>query len=228
MIASRSCKTRGRDFSLQRNCGVPLPRAGRRHKPPSGSNSRPALLFMAKIPLTREGFFATVDDADYERVIAAGPWHLLTSAHIGLTVYAYRNSRKPDGSQTSQRLHRFILGLTDPKVFVDHINGRGLDSAEPISALVQVRRTLRTDERKLQRGKPQARFAECIGIRTEESGTRRSRLTTSASILAFSRMRWTRPEHTIPRRGNTSESLHVQILSNRKGYPIMAMPVWTL
>lgn len=76
---------------------------------------------MKEIPLTH-GYAALVDDADYERVIAAGPW----AAHIHRhTVYAKRCVRKPDGKRTKQMLHRFILGLTDPKVLVAHIDRNG-------------------------------------------------------------------------------------------------------
>jgi hypothetical protein len=82
---------------------------------------------MKWIPLTR-GYATLVDDADYERVIAAGPWH----THIQPkrdTVYARRTlARNAEGKQPTQPLHRFILGVTDSKTKVDHRNRYGLDN----------------------------------------------------------------------------------------------------
>jgi hypothetical protein len=80
---------------------------------------------MKEIPLTR-GYVAFVDDEDYERVTAAGPWCVLINRPG--CIYAQRRVRKPDGRRTFQYLHRFILGLTDPKVLVDHRNRYGLDN----------------------------------------------------------------------------------------------------
>lgn len=77
---------------------------------------------MKEIKLTR-GFVAIVDDADYARVIAAGRWSARVAPH---TVYAQRSVRKSDGRRTTQLLHRFLLGLTDPKILVDHRDRHGL------------------------------------------------------------------------------------------------------
>lgn len=78
---------------------------------------------MKWIPLTK-GYAALVDDADYERVTAAGPWYANVRPNI---VYAMCKVRKPDGRRTMGYLHRFIVGITDPKVRVDHRNRYGLD-----------------------------------------------------------------------------------------------------
>jgi hypothetical protein len=78
---------------------------------------------MKQIPLTR-GYVAFVDDEDYDRVIAAGPWR----AHPDHgTVYAMRSVRK-DGKWTTQSLHRFILGLTAQEILVDHRDHKGLNN----------------------------------------------------------------------------------------------------
>jgi AP2 domain/HNH endonuclease len=72
------------------------------------------------------GFTVTVDDEDLIRVVQAGPWFVYIRS--GKTVYVRRNIRRPDGTWGTETLHRFILGITDPKIFVDHINRKGLDN----------------------------------------------------------------------------------------------------
>jgi hypothetical protein len=77
-----------------------------------------------EIQLTR-GYVALVDDADYERV-SQFKWYALPT---GNTVYAQRGIHRPDGpGQTKQMMHRFILGLTDPKICTDHIDRNGLNN----------------------------------------------------------------------------------------------------
>ena len=75
---------------------------------------------MREIPLTR-GFVSLVDDADYEQVMAAGPWFPRPQPH---TVYCHRNIRRSDGRHTTQSLHIFLTGVTG----ADHRNGDGLDN----------------------------------------------------------------------------------------------------
>lgn len=77
---------------------------------------------MREIPLSR-GFVTLVDDADYERVIAAGRW----CAGVKPTaVYALRGVRRADGAWTTGRLHNFLTGLA----FVDHEDGNGLNNQQ--------------------------------------------------------------------------------------------------
>jgi hypothetical protein len=64
-----------------------------------------------EIPLTR-GLVSLVDDADYDRVTAAGSWQ----AKKGRSTYYARRSSVP--------LHRFLTGWQ----MTDHINGDGLDN----------------------------------------------------------------------------------------------------
>jgi hypothetical protein len=78
---------------------------------------------MKTIQLSK-GYVAQIDDEDYERVMAAGPWCAQRRPN---TVYARRSIRKPDGKQTSLYLHRFLLGVTDPMIFVDHLDRDGLN-----------------------------------------------------------------------------------------------------
>jgi hypothetical protein len=84
---------------------------------------------MKEIPLSR-GYVALVDEADYERV-SAYKW----KAHVVrrkdgsvICVYAQRGVRRPDGTWTAEQLHRFIVGVTDSKIQIDHQNHDGLDN----------------------------------------------------------------------------------------------------
>ena len=76
-----------------------------------------------------QGKVALVDDQDYERC-AKYKWTLDTKTENGgyVTYYALRGVRLPDGRHTTQYLHRFILGVTDPKQKVDHRDRDGLNN----------------------------------------------------------------------------------------------------
>jgi hypothetical protein len=74
-----------------------------------------------EISLSR-GYFALVDDDDYERVMAAGPWH---ACPRGRTAYGQHNVRCDTArGWTTQGLHQFITDWS----YVDHENGNGLDN----------------------------------------------------------------------------------------------------
>jgi AP2 domain len=77
------------------------------------------------IPLT-QGKFAMVDDADYP-LISQFKWYAHKGKHDS-TYYAVRKVRGADGKQKDIRMHRFILGLTDPKVQGEHRDGDGLNN----------------------------------------------------------------------------------------------------
>ena len=68
-----------------------------------------------------QGFLVLVDDEDYERVVAAGSWHLKLHDKWA---YAQHNVRRPEGGWRTEGLHIFLTGLP----LVDHINGNGLDN----------------------------------------------------------------------------------------------------
>jgi hypothetical protein len=70
---------------------------------------------MKTIQLSK-GFVAFVDDADYDRVSA----HKWSATKTKINAYGIRKIRREDGSTTSQLLHRFIIGVTDAKLDVDH------------------------------------------------------------------------------------------------------------
>lgn len=69
-----------------------------------------------QVPLSR-GHFAIVDDDDYDRVIASGPWHVRPS---GSTFYARHSITASRGID----MHGMLTGWP----YVDHINGDGLDN----------------------------------------------------------------------------------------------------
>lgn len=74
---------------------------------------------MKLIPLTK-GKFAKVDDADFERV-SQYSWSAYKS---GNTYYAQTTINKEN---RTIKLHRFILGLTDASVLIDHKDNDGLN-----------------------------------------------------------------------------------------------------
>lgn len=77
---------------------------------------------MKTISLT-QGFVAIVDDADYDRVSA----HKWSATKTKNTVYGIRKARTSEGRTTSELLHRFILGMSDPEIHVDHEDHDGLN-----------------------------------------------------------------------------------------------------
>jgi hypothetical protein len=78
---------------------------------------------MQEIKLTK-GYVGLVDDEDYP-LVSAFKW----CAHPnGNNVYVSRRIPRKGGGQSTLKLHRFILGINDPSVQVDHINGDGLDN----------------------------------------------------------------------------------------------------
>jgi hypothetical protein len=71
------------------------------------------------VPLSR-GLVAIVDDADYDLVLAHGPWYADPS---DVTFYA-RHNRWIGRRCTSVKLHQLLLDAP----LVDHVNGDGLDN----------------------------------------------------------------------------------------------------
>lgn len=78
---------------------------------------------MKMIPLTR-GYVALVSDEDFERA-SQYHWHAKPKKNM---VYASRYVRKADGPHTTQTLHRFLMGVTDPRIQVDHRDRDGLNN----------------------------------------------------------------------------------------------------
>jgi hypothetical protein len=77
---------------------------------------------MKQIPLTR-GEFALVDDDKYDFLMQ---WNWVLHRQGGRQ-YAVRFEKK-NGRTKGIRLHRLLMNATDSKLFIDHINGNGLDN----------------------------------------------------------------------------------------------------
>jgi hypothetical protein len=77
---------------------------------------------MREIELTR-GLFAIVDDIDYP-LVAPFNWYAHSAHHTWYAVS--RTSRKEDHKVF--RMHRFLLGITDPLIKVDHRDHDGLNN----------------------------------------------------------------------------------------------------
>lgn len=75
---------------------------------------------MREIPLGR-GLVALVDDADYDRVMAAGPW---CARRSGPRTYAQHHVRRAGRRAATESLHTFLTGWP----YIDHRNGDGLDN----------------------------------------------------------------------------------------------------
>ena len=76
---------------------------------------------MREINLT-QGYVALVSDKDYSR-ISQFKWYAKKSPNLVYAACSVHVGRKC----TTLRLHRFVLGITNPKIEVDHRNGNGLD-----------------------------------------------------------------------------------------------------
>jgi hypothetical protein len=60
-------------------------------------------------------------DENMKHLLLEKKWRI---SHFGYVVHSYRET----GKVKTIRIHRVILGVTDPKVIIDHINGNKLDN----------------------------------------------------------------------------------------------------
>lgn len=79
---------------------------------------------MKEIQLTK-GYVAIVDDGDYE-LVSRHAWRARVKKSGA--VYAQTHGFRSDGKKTTLSMHRLIMGVTDSKVQIDHINGIGWDN----------------------------------------------------------------------------------------------------
>ena len=80
---------------------------------------------MELIDLT-QGRVARVDESDWE-ALSKYNWYACWMPTIG-SFYAVRNTSRKDGPRRLVYMHRVIMGVTDPKVQVDHIYHDTLDN----------------------------------------------------------------------------------------------------
>ena len=78
---------------------------------------------MKEIPLSK-GYFAQVDDADFDE-LSKFKWNANVN---GGRVYAVRYYKVEIGVFKTVYMHRQIMGVTDRKVHVDHWKGNGLNN----------------------------------------------------------------------------------------------------
>jgi hypothetical protein len=65
------------------------------------------------------GLFAIVDNEDYDWLMKKTEnWFVLDGRYVGCN----------KGHQRFHRMHRLIMGATDPKIFVDHIDHNGFNN----------------------------------------------------------------------------------------------------
>lgn len=78
--------------------------------------------------ILNNGYVAVVDDDDYDKCSAFKWSEIVAKNRDGSirTVYARRNQKK-NGKQHTIYLHRFILGITESKIEIDHRDGNGLN-----------------------------------------------------------------------------------------------------
>lgn len=79
--------------------------------------------------LLSDNYVAVVDDNDPKRPWKYS-WHAVKRRRSDGTVravYAARNHYRPDGKRRLLLLHRYLLGVTDSKIEVDHKDGNTLD-----------------------------------------------------------------------------------------------------
>ena len=75
-----------------------------------------------------QGYVTEVDDKNFERLNGFN-WWAQEDNRVG-SVYAVRSITLPNGKQTGQKMHRFIMGISNPKVKVDHKDHDGLNNQE--------------------------------------------------------------------------------------------------
>lgn len=77
---------------------------------------------MKLIPLTK-GKFAKVDDADFD-LYTKYSWHFSSGGYAVRSQWLYRTDRR----QKNIPMHRQLLGVDNPNVLIDHIDGDKLNN----------------------------------------------------------------------------------------------------
>lgn len=95
-----------------------------------------------------------IDNEDYDDVMKYS-WHIIKSKNA---FYARKNKHigiiNGKQKQTKTFLHRFILDITNPKIFIDHINHNGLDNRkENLRIVTSEQNQYNRKPNKIMRGK---------------------------------------------------------------------------
>ena len=77
-----------------------------------------------QIELT-QGKVAIIDEADWP-LVNGFRWYAVKDRNVW---YAQANTSRKEGPRRTVRMHRLLLGLTDRRIYTDHINGNGLDNS---------------------------------------------------------------------------------------------------
>lgn len=82
---------------------------------------------MKEIELT-QGKVALVDDEDYEFLMQWDWYAYRSGKKVYFTYYSQRNIKINEDKRSTLKMHRVIMGVTDPKLQVDHIDGNSLNN----------------------------------------------------------------------------------------------------
>lgn len=83
---------------------------------------------MSKIEL-KNGYTILVDDEDYDELIKH-KWHICKKQHTQYAMSCFVKSMDKSHPlyHKHTKMHRYILGITDPNTYIDHIDGNGLNN----------------------------------------------------------------------------------------------------
>jgi hypothetical protein len=120
---------------------------------------------------------AIIDECDAH--LARFRWR---ASQDGTTAYAYRSTRRPDGRKTWIAMHREVMGVSDPRIQVDHRNGNGLDNrrsnlriatASQNSANARIKSTNKSGFRGVSWSRSDRRWIACIWVGGRGGSSRR-------------------------------------------------------
>lgn len=77
----------------------------------------------------KNGEVEIIDDCDYE-LVKDRKWYA-THSHGSVYAHCYQYMGKKNGKSVSKtsKMHRLIMGVTDPKIIIDHIDHNGLNNS---------------------------------------------------------------------------------------------------
>jgi hypothetical protein len=103
--------------------------------------------FLVESP-THGNFIVTIDSEDWDRV-KMQKWGIYRDSNSVNTFYVCSKLRK---IQKYVRLHRYIMGVTDPKIEIDHIFGDTLDNRKSQLRICTHMENMKNVKRKLDTG----------------------------------------------------------------------------